>query len=198
MILHRPRISHDERGSTIVEFALVLVPLLTLITASWEMGRQVYVSSVVQGVVVQAARKSAMENATTSAVTTFVRAQLAEFAEPSAITLTMTNFRKFTGVNKAEVIDNDSTTTGTIGVLDIGECYIDSNNNNTRDMLQGDSGIGSADDAMRVSISVQAKRLTPIGEWIGFGETYNIERTTFVQIEPFAGIVEPPRRCRTV
>jgi hypothetical protein len=198
MILRRPTIDQDERGSTIVEFALVLVPLLTLIMGAWEMGRQVYVSSVVQGVVVQAARKSAMENATASAVTTFVRSQLSEFADPSAITLTMTNFRKFTGVSKAEVIDNDSTTTGTIGVLDIGECYIDSNNNSTRDLLQGDSGVGTADDAMRVSISVRAKRLTPVGEWIGFGETYDIERTTFVQIEPFAGTVEPPRRCRIV
>lgn len=198
MMLRRPTISEDQRGSTIVEFALVLVPLLTLIGGAWEMGRQVYVSSVVQGVVVQAGRKAAMENATSTAVTTFVRAQLAEFADPSAITLTMTNFRKFTGVNKAEVIDNDSTTTGTIGTLDIGECYIDANNNSTRDLLQGGSGIGAADDAMRVSISVQAKRLTPIGEWIGFGETYNVERTTFVQIEPFAGTVDPPRRCRTV
>jgi TadE-like protein len=198
MMLGYAAIREDDRGSTIVEFALILVPLLTLIAGAWEMGRQVYVSSVVQGVVVQAARKSAMENATSTAVTTFVRTQLAEFAEPSAITLTMTNFRKFTGVNKAEVIDNDSTTTGTLGVLDIGECYIDSNNNSTRDTLQGDSGVGAADDAMRVSISVQAKRLTPIGEWIGFGPTYNVERTTFVQIEPFAGTVEPPRRCRTV
>ena len=198
MILARPAICDDDRGSTIIEFALVLVPLLTLIGGAWEMGRQVYVSSVVQGVVVQAARKTALESATSSAVTTFVRAQLADFADPSAITLTMTNFRKFTGVNKAEVIDNDSTTTGTIGTLDIGECYIDVNNNSTRDLLQGDSGIGAADDAMRVSISVRAKRLTPIGEWIGYGQTYNIERTTFIQVEPFAGTVAPPRRCRTV
>ena len=198
MTLRLGKISKNEDGSTIIEFALVLVPLLTLIMGAWEMGRQVYVSSVVQGVVVQAGRKAALENASASVVTTFVRAQLAQFADPAFITLSMTNFRKFTGVNKAEVIDNDSTTTGTVGVLDIGECYIDANNNSTRDSLQGGSGIGAADDAMRVSISIEARRLTPVGEWIGFGDTYNIERTTFVQIEPFAGTVDPPRRCRTV
>lgn len=191
-------IGQDDRGSTIIEFALVLLPLLTLIMGAWEMGRQVYVSSIVQGVVVQAGRKAALENATSTAVTTFVRSQLSEFADPAYITLTMTNFRKFTGVSKPEFIDNDSTTVGTLGVLDIGECYIDSNNNSVRDLLQGDSGVGAADDAMRVSISVQAKRLTPIGELIGFGSTYNVQRTTFVQVEPFAGTVSPPRRCRTV
>lgn len=198
MILRHRTICNDDRGSTIIEFALVLLPLLTLIMGAWELGRQVYVSSIVQGVVVQAGRKAALENASAAAVTNFVNAQLSQFADPAYITITMTNFRKFTGVAKAEVIDNDSTTTGTIGVLDIGECYIDANNNSTRDILQGDSGIGAADDAMRVSISVQAKRLTPVGELIGFGSTYNIARTTFVQIEPFAGTVAPPRRCRTV
>jgi TadE-like protein len=192
MIMRRRTITEDDRGSTIIEFAIILIPLLTLIMGAWEMGRQVYVSSIVQGVVVQAARKTGLENATNAAVTTYVRAQLAEFADPADITLSMTNFRKFSGVGRTEKITTD---TAPLGSYNVGDCYVDSNNNGIYDTTQGTSGIGTADDAMRVSISIQAKRLTPVGEWIGYGSTYTVERTTFVQIEPFAGTVDPPTRC---
>ena len=192
MIDRTRKITHDENGSSVVEFALILVPLITLILGAWEMGRQVYVSSIVQGVVIQAARKAALENATTTAVKTYVDTQLADFALPAKIGLSVTNFRNFTGVGSPEKITTD---TAPLGSYNAGDCYIDSNNNSSYDTQQGTSGIGTAEDALRVRLTVEMNRLSPVGGWIGYSNTYQIDRTTFVQAEPFAGTIDPPTRC---
>ena len=192
MIGRTQKITHDESGSTIIEFAFVLVPMLTLILGAWEMGRQVYVSSIVQGVVIQAARKAALEGATTTAVKTYVDGQLAEFAVPAKIGLTVTSFKKFTGVGAPEKITTD---TAPLGSYNAGDCYVDVNNNGSYDTQQGSNGIGTAEDALRVRLTVEMNRLSPVGGWIGYSDIYQIDRTTFVQAEPFAGIIDPPTRC---
>ncbi len=185
-------IGRDDRGSTIIEFAVVLLPLLTLILGAWEMGRQVYVSSVLQGVLTEAARKAALENATPATVKTYVDSQLAQFAAPARIGMTITSFKKFTGIGLPEKITTD---TAPLGIYNSTDCYIDSNNNGVYDVQQGTSGVGTAEDALRVKLSIDMKRLTPLGQMIGYPDTYQVERTTFIQVEPYAGTVDPPTRC---
>ena len=192
MIGRTKKVTPDEGGATTLEFAFVLVPLLTLILGAWEMGRQVYVSSIVQGVVIQAARKAALEGATTTAVKTYVDNQLAEFAVPAKIGLTVTSFKKFTGVGAPEKITTD---TAPLGSYNTGDCYVDVNNTAAYDTQQGSNGIGTAEDALRVRLTVEMNRLSPVGGWIGYSDVYQVDRTTFVQAEPFAGTIDPPTRC---
>jgi Flp pilus assembly protein TadG len=192
MIARLRTIGKDQRGTYAVEFALVFVPFITLIIGGWEMARIEQVSSAVQGVVIQAARKSGLENATQTAVKTYVDNQLSAYAVPGKITLTIDNFRKFSGINTPEKITTDTAPLGTYNSTD---CYIDSNNNGAYDTQQGSSGVGGAEDALRVRIRVQMDRLTPVGGWIGIGDSYEIDRTTLVQAEPYAGTIDPPTRC---
>jgi Flp pilus assembly protein TadG len=185
-------IGEDERGLYAVEFALILVPFITLVIGGWEMARVTQVSSAVQGVVIQAARKAGLENATAAAVKTYVDNQLSGYAPSNKISLTIDNFRKFSGIGTPEKITTDTAPLGTYNSTD---CYIDSNSNGVYDMQQGSSGVGGAEDALRVRVTVEMERLTPVGGWIGIGNTYQIDRTTLVQAEPYAGTVDPPTRC---
>lgn len=186
------RLAHDRRGVTAVEFALISGPLFMLVLGSMDLARYAYASSVLQGTLTQAARKASLEGASVSSVTTFVNTQLKEFAAPSKITLEMKAFKEFTGVGKPEKITTDI---APLGTYNVGDCYIDSNSNGIYDTQQGRDGIGTAEDAMRVKLTMDMKRLSPLSGLFGMTETVRIERTTFSEIEPYAGVVDPPTRC---
>ena len=49
----------DERGATIVEFALVAMPLCVLVMGGFDLGHQSYIRSVMQGALNDAARRAA-------------------------------------------------------------------------------------------------------------------------------------------
>ena len=186
------RLRRDARGVTAVEFAVVSGPLFLILFGIMDMGRQAYASSVVQGTLVQAARKAGLEGANQATIKTFVDGQLSQFALPGNIQMTVTSFKQFSGVGNPEKITTDLPPLGT---YNLGDCYIDSNNNGVYDTAQGTNGTGSAEDALRVNIKMTMNRLSPFGGLIGYGNTVTVDRTTFVQAEPYAGTVDPPTRC---
>ncbi|HCJ81802.1 MAG TPA: hypothetical protein DHV50_09890, partial [Erythrobacter sp.] len=55
------RIRRDESGATIVEFAIILVPMVILLMGGIELGYNSYVRSVLQGSLNDAARRAAVE-----------------------------------------------------------------------------------------------------------------------------------------
>ena len=52
----------DERGATIVEFALVALPLSVLIMGGIDLGHQTYIRSTMQGALNDAARRAAVQD----------------------------------------------------------------------------------------------------------------------------------------
>ena len=92
------RLQRDARGVTAVEFAVVSGPLFLIMFGIRDMGRQAYASSVVQGTLVQAARKAGLEGANQATIKTFVDGQLSQFALPGNIQMTITSFKQFSGV----------------------------------------------------------------------------------------------------
>jgi Flp pilus assembly protein TadG len=58
----RRRLGTDESGATIVEFALILVPMLMVILGFMELGYQSYVRSILQGSLNDVARTATVED----------------------------------------------------------------------------------------------------------------------------------------
>jgi len=186
------RLARDRSGVTAVEFALISGPMFTIILGSMDLARYAYASSVLQGTLTQAARKAGLEGASVSTVTAFVNDQLKEFAKPANIKLEINAFKEFTGIGKPEKITTDI---APIGTYNIGDCYVDANKNGVYDTQQGSGGIGSAEDAIRVKLTMDMNRLSPVAGAFGMGPTIRVERTTFSENEPYAGVVDPPTRC---
>lgn len=182
----------DEDGLAAVEFSMVALPLFMLILGAIDLGWQAYASSVVQGVLVQTARKAGLEGATMTALNSYADDQLSSFADASDVKLRVRNFREFSDVGKPERITTD---TPPIGTYNPGDCYIDANNNGVYDNQQGDDGTGRAEDALQVTLSVKMSRFSPVAGLFGMNGDYTIERSTMVQSEPYAGVTDPPVRC---
>ena len=61
MIALLARLRRAQRGAAIVEFALVLVPLVLFLFGGLDLGYQAYLRSVVQGALNDVARSSSLE-----------------------------------------------------------------------------------------------------------------------------------------
>ncbi|MEC7161862.1 MAG: TadE/TadG family type IV pilus assembly protein, partial [Pseudomonadota bacterium] len=56
------RLGRDQRGATIVEFAVIAMPMCVLLMGGLELGYNSYVRSTLQGALHDAARVAAVEN----------------------------------------------------------------------------------------------------------------------------------------
>ena len=189
----RLRFWKNKRGTTVAEFAIIATPLFVFILYGLDVGRQAYGASVLQGTLVQAARMAALEGATQTSVNTFVKNRLSTFVEsPGDVSVSITNFRSYSGIGVSEKITTD---TAPLGVYNSTDCYIDANNNGVFDLQQGTSGIGGAEDALKVTVTMTMKRIAPTTTLFGMTPTITMSRSTTIQSEPYAGTVDPPTRC---
>jgi Flp pilus assembly protein TadG len=193
-ILRSKNIAHDEKGVTVVEFALILPVALTLLLGSVDLGWQMYASSMAQGSLQRQARLSALENASFSAMKSNVKTDLKVFADASDISITAKSYKSFTGIGAPEKITTDI---APLNAINVGDCYIDSNNNGSYDTAQGSDGIGTSEDAVVYEMTMSYERLMPFSTYIGMQNPVVIKRKAIVKNEPFSGIIDPPTRCVT-
>ncbi|MGB5780021.1 MAG: TadE/TadG family type IV pilus assembly protein, partial [Allopontixanthobacter sediminis] len=71
------RLAHDTGGATIVEFAIVALPMLVLLMGGLDLAYQSYVRSVMQGALNDAARKAAVQDPTFTAAGATVEEKVA-------------------------------------------------------------------------------------------------------------------------
>jgi Flp pilus assembly protein TadG len=188
------RVLRDRSGATVTEFALLLMPLLVLIMGSLDLAYQLYAAAVLQGTVNEAARRASLEGATQTAIDAYVKGRLASIATAANITTSATSYREFTGIGNPEKIMTD---TAPLGTINSGDCWIDANRNGLYDTLQGSTGLGGAEDVVNYSVTMTFSRLTPVSRWMGWGTQGTVRRSTTLQNEPYAGVVDPPKVCKT-
>jgi Flp pilus assembly protein TadG len=185
----------DRTGATAMEFAIISLPLVFLIFGAMDLAYQSYASAVVQGTTQAAARKAVLENATTSAIETFIRAQVKPIATGTNVTVTADSFLTYSKIGKPEKLTTDVNKNNEYDKAGP-DCFIDDNLNNQYDSAsQGRSGLGTAEDSVRYSVSVTYDRLTPVAKLMGFNNRVTITRSTFMKNEPYAGVVDPPTKC---
>lgn len=179
------RIGTDQRGATLVEFAMILPALCILLLGIFELGYRSYVSSVLQGALHEAARMATVGGVSMSTIDTRVRTRLSNFSSTGTVTTSTTSYYDFSGVSMPEKITQD---TAPLGSYNVGDCYEDANGNSSYDTDRGRSGMGGADDIVRYQVSISYPRIVPIWRFISsWGTTETVTSNTVLRNQPYAG-----------
>ncbi|MCP9222845.1 pilus assembly protein [Erythrobacter sp. LQ02-29] len=198
------RIARDERGATIVEFALILIPLLTVIIAGLDFGYQSYVRAVMQGAVNDAARRASVQNpelayagdSVEDQVEQMIRDQIGSIAIGADIDVKQTSFYRFSSIGNAEPLLTDVNKNGRFDAND-GDCWRDENGNGVYDTDQsaGATGRGSPDDVIFYQVDALVPRLFNSGWLWGGSDEFELALEAAVRNQPFGERVTPPVLC---
>lgn len=173
----------DERGATLVEFAMVAPVLLLTLLGLFEMGYNYYIQAQLQGAIQQAARNSTIEGAAdnTAEIDNRVEHAVHMIVPHAEIGFSRTSYTNFNDVSQPE----DFTDIDGNGTCSDGEPFEDANANGTWDQDRGNAGQGGARDAVLYVVSVSYRRLFGVARLIGFPEMFTTEATTVVRNQPF-------------
>lgn len=191
--MHRPvsSLSRDERGVTLVEFALILTPLLLAVLGTMEVGYRIYALSTTNGAIREAARMASTGQYTGAQIDAKVTEMIKAFASNATILIDKKSYSDYTGVNLPEPITAGDKSKNKY-------CYQDINANNTWDTDRGKNGLGGPEDVINYEVTVTYSTLFGFSQrMLGYGATATIEQNTIVSNEPFAAVVdvEPATKC---
>ena len=177
-------IARDERGTTIVEFAIVAPVLLLIIIGGMEIGHLGYIKGITRAALQVAARDSGLETGAGSreAIDARVRERIRTVIPKAQIDIDRTSYSNFTDVNTPEDF-NDSNGNG---LYDTNECFTDMNGNGRWDADRGRSNSqGSADEVVLYSVSVTYDKIFPLWKLVGQPQTNVISAKTTLRNQPY-------------
>lgn len=177
-------LGRDQRGATLVEFAIIAPTFLIMLMGAFDLGHQVYLRAVVNGAMHEAARDSTLQSGAMSeaAIDGSVTAVVKKVARSADLTFERKSYYDFTDVQRAETI-NDANANG---LCDPGETFEDENGNDVWDADVGEVGFGGARDIIMYTVTVTYDRLFPLYGLIGLESTGSIEVGTVLRNQPYA------------
>ncbi|HSX57434.1 MAG TPA: TadE/TadG family type IV pilus assembly protein [Sphingomonas sp.] len=204
-LVRRPRaLLRDDRGATIVEFAVVAPVLGLLLLGAFDIAHTLYMRAALQGVVQKAARDLTLEtglNATTqSALDSKVKTQVRALANNGTVTITRQWYRSYehAAASKFEPwtdTNNNGTCDPTQGSTP-GEPYEDTNGNGRWDGTGGNLNQGGAKDAVLYTASISYPRFFPIYNLTGGSRTTTVTASTILRNQPYGDQAVPTvRNC---
>ena len=195
------RIRGDQQGAAIVEFAVVLLPLLLFLMGGLDLGYQAYLQSVVQGALNDVSRTGSLEapsfECTGDRVEDKIRCAIETrsnvVARNATYRINLRSFYDFSGIGRSEKLVDDHNLNGR---YDPGDCFIDLNENLVFDESAGrDDKIGGADDVVFYEVNLSMPRLFPIHQLIDVSPNYEIVATSAIRSQPSAVQKSPPMVC---
>lgn len=195
-------LGQETRGATVVEFALVAMPLSVLVMGGFDLGHQSYIRSVMQGALNDAARRAAVENpaftasgsTTEERVENAIKQQLQSITPGATITIRQSNFYDFTGIGNPEKLMRDNNGNGSYDAGD-GDCFSDLDEDGEYDTDTGRSGIGGANDVVFYEADITMPRLLPVANLLGFSPNYEMTVATAIRNQPYGQQKTPPVVC---
>lgn len=183
-MIGRRRLSTDQSGAALVEFALVAPVLLFMLLGLFETAWGLYIQSQLQGAVQSAARAATIENANASQAEIDARVtQAVRDVIPSpTLTFNRRAYSNFSDAGQAE----DYTDVNKDGVCNDGEPFEDANGNGVWDLDKGVAGFGGARDVVLYDVTVTYQRPFGFGRWIGLPNTVTTQATTILRNQPYA------------
>jgi Flp pilus assembly pilin Flp len=171
----------DERGATLVEFALVVPVLLMLIMGMCELAHQIYVQATLSGAVEKAGRDSGLESylGNSAALDAKVELQVHAVAANAAIIENRSSFSNFASIGAEPYVDANKN-----GQYDAGESFTDINCNGVWDSF-GVSGQGGANDAVVYKVTATYNRLFPLLGRIGLPNPVTLTAQTILKNQPY-------------
>lgn len=188
------RLATDQRGASIPEFALILMPLCLLLFGGLEMGYQIYVRSVMLGALERATRLTTIQTVDSTAIETDIETTIKRVVPNASVETTKSSFYQYSNINAMERLTKDVDGDGN---LDSGDCWEDVNNSGTRDVATtGLAGIGGADDIVRYNTKVTYNRILPLFRFIGIGSTVIMNASTMTRRQPYEVQTVPTPKCK--
>lgn len=187
------RLRGDRRGATIVEFAIITIPLTVMMCGLFDLGYRQYLAVQVQDALDQAARKVTVGSGTTAAqLTAIVKDKVMPIANNATVSVVPTSYAKFKQVAKPEPITTD---TAPVGSYNAGDCFTDINGNGAWDADAGKSGTGGSDDVVLYTATVTVPQIMPMSGLLGWSTTETLTATTMLKNQPYASQPEPATIC---
>lgn len=173
----------DQRGATIVEFALILPVMSGLLLGTVDLGYRSYVTSIIQGSLHEAVRMGTVGNVSTATIEQHVRDKLRDFSGEATVTTLTRSYADFHGVRTPETITQDTAPTGQYNP---GDCFEDVNANGQYDLDRGRGGLGGAEDVVHFEVTMTYPRVVPIGAFFGWSDNVTITQNTVLRNQPYA------------
>lgn len=194
------RLRGDKKGVSVVEFGLMVIPFTLVMVGLLDLSYQMYVQSVLQGAANDAARMITVEspNLGTSGslenrMKQVVMSRMQNIdLDGAAYTVTADTYNRFGDYGQPERLTNDVNRNGR---YDPGDCWLDTNPNNSYDTNSARSGIGGADDVVRFTVNLQMPRLIPVGALWGDSNTLDMNVTTAIKRQPYREQTQPQEKC---
>lgn len=186
------RLRRNDRGVTIIEFAIVCPVMLMLMMGLGELAFQSYLQAVLTGALQKAARDSTIEGNGTSDATTLIdnrvkttigriikTATWDDVADPTKPI--RENYSHFADVGPEYFWDSNKN-----GKYDKNtECFLDSNGNGVWDADPGTTGQGGANAVVVYQMGFTYPRLFPIYRVIGWPNTVHLSAETILKNQPY-------------
>ena len=171
-------------GVAMLEFALVAPVALLMAMGLCDIAYQLYLQSVLAGLVQKVGRDATIQGASTSTLDDRMLATM----------LTVNNNLAWaTGSPTREsyatfgtIAPEPFTDTNRNGIRDAGECFTDVNGNGVWDADGGVAGNGGAGDMVVYTASMTYPHLFPFGTWLGWPARATITATTILKNQPYA------------
>lgn len=178
---------NNKRGVSAVEFALLSIPLFTIIMGSIELGLNMYAKARLEGVLRNAARMAITGDAALTAnsgaaIDTYVRNN-APIVAGADVQIVKESYDKFSQVRQPEKKDRNS--------VEAPYCFEDTNGNRRWDANPGKTGLGGADDIINYKVSVTYDALFPlVTKQITGKDKVTLTSQTTLRNEPFGGATD--------
>lgn len=187
------RLRSEQRGATLVEFALVATPMIVMMMGMFDLGFREYVTIQLQAALDQSARQVTIGTTTTLAtITASVTTQVRTILPGATVAVVASSYDTFSYVGKPEPITTD---TAPVGSYNTGDCFTDLNGNGAWDSDSGLSGTGGSDDIVYYTATVTYPQLLPMKQLLGWSATETVKSTTMMKNQPYASQADPATVC---
>ncbi|MEP2102346.1 MAG: TadE family protein [Parasphingorhabdus sp.] len=186
----------DEEGATLMEFGLVVGPLMMILLGVTDLGYQGYLDTLAKSKLHEISRQASTGALTVTQIEQKVEEELKPLllkgVEPKVF---VKSYFDFTSIGKPEKLLTDDNGDGN---LDPGDCYLDGNRNGEFDVNFGNSGTGGPDDIVSYTIEIESPRLFPLAKMFGWSETMKTTNTTAVRNQPYGDQTDVPEICEPI
>ena len=178
------RLRHDERGVTLIEFAVVAPVMLLLLMGMCDLAYQSYVQAMLSGALQKAGRDSSIQGSAnrSAAIDAKVMNAVRAVAANATFTSSRQSYANFGQVAPEPFQDNNNN-----GQYDkASECFTDVNGNNQWDQDPGSSGQGGANDVVVYKMTATYPRLFPMAGMMGWSSMQSVSAQTILKNQPYA------------
>jgi Flp pilus assembly protein TadG len=187
------RLRQDQRGATMVEFAIVATPMVIMMMGMFDLGFREYMSIQLQAALDQSARQVTIGTTTTIAtIKASVTKQVQTILPGATVAIVTSSYDTFSYVGKPEPLTTDI---APMGIYNAGDCFSDLNGNGTWNADSGLSGTGGSDDIVYYTATVTYPQLLPMKQLLGWAATETVTGTTMMKNQPYASQPDPATIC---